>query len=106
MEGAAKKTTAAPKMAAMGVKTVTLSAPKMHCAGCAAGIKSTLQKQKGVKSVEANPTTKTIVVSYVSAQQNPKTLAAALAKAGWAAIEVKSATKTVAPVKAAQNAKI
>ncbi len=86
--GAAKAASAMAKLPA-GVKMTTLSAPKMHCAGCAQGIKTTLTKQPGVRSVEADAKTKLVVVTYISAKQNPKMLAAALTKAGWPAQEVK-----------------
>ena len=87
----------AVKAPVLSVKTVTFSAPKMHCGGCAMGIKTTLKKQNGVKTVEANPETKLVVVSYLSAKQNPKMLVAALAKAGWIASEVKAGAKPTAP---------
>lgn len=96
-QGAAKGAAKAASTAKLpaGVKVVTLSAPKMHCAGCAMGIKATLAKQPGVQSVEADAKTKLVVVTYASAKQSPKTLAATLTKAGWPAQEVKTdAAKT------------
>lgn len=91
---AAPAKVAAPKAVAT-VKMTTLSAPKMHCAGCAQGIKTVLMKQKGVKTVVADSKTKLVMVSYLSAQQNPKMLAATLTKAGWPATEQKVADKAV-----------
>lgn len=99
--GAAKVAPAMAKLPA-GVKMTTLSAPKMHCAGCAQGIKTTLAKQPGVQSVVADAKTKLVVVTYISARQNPKMLAAALTKAGWPAQEVKE-VKAAAKTGAAQT---
>ncbi len=108
---AQSETSAAKTVAAklpVGIQTTTFSAPKIHCAGCAMGVKTALGKQAGVRSVEVDPKTKLVVVTYASKKQNPKMLAAALAKAGWPATEVKAketksvvskpvASKTVVP---------
>ena len=76
-----------------GVKKTTLSAPKIHCAGCLEGIKATLLKQDGVRAVSGDARKKTVTISYVSAKTNPKKLAAVMTKAGWPAKEVKPAAK-------------
>jgi copper chaperone len=57
----------------------------MTCGGCAASIKRAVSRVPGVSSVEANPSSKDVVVE-ASADVNRETIVAAIEAAGYTEI--------------------
>jgi Cu2+-exporting ATPase/Cu+-exporting ATPase len=55
----------------------------MHCASCAGIIEKTLNKTKGVESVEVNYATETCKIAFDESQTNPKDLSKKIEKLGY-----------------------
>lgn len=55
----------------------------MHCASCAGIIEKTLNKSKGVESVEVNYATETCKIAFDKSQTNPKDLSKKIEKLGY-----------------------
>ena len=62
---------------------VTLHAPGISCGHCVMAIKRTVGKLQGVSSVDGDPATKTIKVSYDSAQVSLARIEQTMAAEGY-----------------------
>ena len=63
----------------------TFTVKDMTCGGCAASIKSAVSRVPGVNNVEANPSSKDVVVD-TSAETGRETIVAAIQGAGYTEI--------------------
>lgn len=63
--------------------TTQLTTPDMGCQGCAMHIEKTVKQFAGVQSVEADPDTKLVTMTYDPAQVDLTKVADALAKEGY-----------------------
>ncbi|TAK36878.1 MAG: copper chaperone [Chloroflexota bacterium] len=63
--------------------TATLHAPNISCGHCVMAIKRAVGKLQGVSSVEGDPGTKTVTVSYDPSQVNLQSIESAMAEEGY-----------------------
>lgn len=63
--------------------TATLHAPAISCSHCVAAIKRAVGKLPGVQSVEGDPTTKRVTVSYDPSAVSVDQIAAVMAEEGY-----------------------
>ncbi len=63
--------------------TATLRAPNISCGHCVMAIKKAVGKLQGVSSVEGDPETKVVTVSYDPSQVNLTSIEDAMAEEGY-----------------------
>jgi Cd2+/Zn2+-exporting ATPase len=80
----ADRGTGAGERAAANGSTLRLSVPDMDCASCAGKVTTALERHGGVTSVDARPTTGTVVVGYDSERTDRAGLVEAVEGAGYA----------------------
>jgi copper chaperone CopZ len=63
--------------------TATFTTPGIRCGGCAANVKATLSRQRGVQAVHVTLPAKRVEVAYDAAVTSPQRLRDALSAAGY-----------------------
>ena len=63
----------------------TLTVPRIHCGGCVSTVERTVQKLRGVTSVQASEVTKEVKVDYDPARVDEQKIRGALALVGYPA---------------------
>ena len=72
------------------LQQVTLKVEGMTCGGCALAVRKTLEKQKGVRSVELSLEKGQAVVEAIKGKVRPEDLAVAVTKIGYKATVIRA----------------
>ena len=93
-------------LALMAMISVSLSArelqtvrfttiPQMHCSGCEKKIKGNLRFEKGIKMIETNVDSQTVIIRFDADKTSPEKLQKVLEKIGYKARMLKKGEKVV-----------